>query len=112
MTELVLKVFGQQHGRQGINAQVLQEEPGIDLPDGLFRTLRGSMQHTCRIDQPVQFTGALRPVPYGGLIGKVELLPCDLRMIKRGRIAIAGRNNLPDTGSFGERLDECNADAA
>ena len=71
-----------------------------NLADALFVAHCRGMQPSCRVDQPVDFTGALRPVPHGGLVGEVEPLPCDLRMIKRGGVAMAGRDDPPDAGGL------------
>ena len=83
-----------------------------NLADALFVAHCRGMQPSCRVDQPVDFTGALRPVPHGGLVGEVEPLPCDLRMIKGGGVAMARRDNPLHGWAFGERLDECTANAA
>jgi hypothetical protein len=69
------------------------------------------VQDTRCIDQPVDFIQLCRPLFNRGFIGEIQPMLADLRVVQRGRVAIAGRDNFLDLGSSGKCLDKRTANA-
>lgn len=111
MPELAVQMLGQQQGRQGIDAHVLQEEVGIYPPDALLGTHRPRVQDTRSIDQPVDLIQLCRPFFNRCFIGEIQPMPADLRVVLRGRAAIAGCDDFPDLGSSDKCFDKSTANA-
>jgi hypothetical protein len=61
---------------------------GLDLPDGLFRILCRVMQHTRRIDRPVDFTDLRNPVLDSGFIDDIQLSPGENGLIVLRRLQV------------------------